>query len=145
MCERRSVCGHVLLVVCLSEDRALTMIGTSQNSLALHDALSVSVGAVPHSPEVYDDPMAFDPGRFLGDGGLCGNVTDIAGRPAYQGKGLGRKIMENLMAWAETELPASTYISLIADVPANKVYEKFGFKETAPRSVGMARRAGTYA
>ena len=32
----------------------------------------------------------------------------------------------------ETELPASAYVSLIADVPANRLYEQFGFKETAP-------------
>lgn len=98
-----------------------------------------------HSVMIFDDAEPIGMGRLIGDGGLFVQVTDIAVLPAYQGQGLGRKIMENLMAWAEAELPASTYISLIADVPANKVYEKFGFKETAPRSVGMARRAGTYA
>ncbi|MFN7125708.1 MAG: GNAT family N-acetyltransferase, partial [Allorhizobium sp.] len=37
-------------------------------------------------------------------------------------------------------LPKSAYVSLIADVPANRLYSQFGFDETAPRSVGMARR-----
>jgi hypothetical protein len=30
-------------------------------------------------------------------------------------------------------------------VPANRLYEKFGFKETAPRSLGMAYRVSTSA
>ena len=34
---------------------------------------------------------------------------------------------------------------LIGDVPANRLYEKFGFKETAPRSLGMAYRVSTSA
>lgn len=45
------------------------------------------------------------------------------------------------MAHAEEKLDPSAYISLIADVPANRLYEKFGFRETAPRALGMARRA----
>lgn len=30
-----------------------------------------------------------------------------------------------------------TYVSLIADYPADKLYEKFGFKTTEPKSGGM--------
>ncbi len=97
-----------------------------------------------HAVMVFDGEKPIGMGRLVGDGGLFVQVTDIAVLPAYQGKGLGRMIMESLMVWAELELPDSTYMSLIADVPANKLYEKFGFYETAPRSVGMARRVGTY-
>ena len=50
--------------------------------------------------------------------------------------------MSALTDYIANNLPASAYVSLIADVPANKLYEKFGFKETAPRSLAMARRAG---
>ena len=48
--------------------------------------------------------------------------------------------MKELMEFVTSHLPVSAYVSLIADVPANRLYEKFGFVETAPRSVGMARR-----
>ena len=34
------------------------------------------------------------------------------------------------------------YVNLLADVPANRIYEKFGFRETAPKTVGMAKRNG---
>lgn len=79
-------------------------------------------------------------GRLIGDGGCFFQVVDIAVEPTHQGQGLGKSIMNAIMHYVNTELPASAYVSLIADVPANKLYEKFGFKETAPRSLGMAFR-----
>jgi ribosomal protein S18 acetylase RimI-like enzyme len=80
-------------------------------------------------------------GRLIGDGGCFFQIVDIAVTPSDQGQGLGKTIMGELMEFVTTRLPASAYVSLIADVPANKLYEKFGFVETAPRSLGMARRA----
>ena len=79
-------------------------------------------------------------GRIIGDGGCFFQVTDIAIMPEYQGKGLGKMIMAALTGYIESQLPKTAYISLIADVPANRLYQQFGFTETAPRSVGMARK-----
>ncbi|WP_421869892.1 GNAT family N-acetyltransferase [Pararhizobium sp.] len=79
-------------------------------------------------------------GRIIGDGGCFFQVTDIAIMPEHQGKGLGKMIMAALTGYIESQLPKTAYISLIADVPANRLYQQFGFAETAPRSVGMARK-----
>jgi hypothetical protein len=49
--------------------------------------------------------------------------------------------MTELTRYIADNLPRSAYVSLIADVPANRLYEQFGFVETAPRSVGMAMTA----
>ncbi|WP_374636861.1 GNAT family N-acetyltransferase [Paracoccus sp. (in: a-proteobacteria)] len=81
-------------------------------------------------------------GRLIGDGGCFFQIVDIAVDPSCQGRGLGKVIMGALMAFVTEQLPESAYVSLIADVPANRLYEQFGFAETAPRSLGMARRAG---
>lgn len=78
-------------------------------------------------------------GRIIGDGGCFFQVTDIAIEPAHQGRGLAKWIMQALTDFIKT-LPKSAYVSLIADVPANRLYAQFGFDETAPRSVGMARQ-----
>ena len=78
-------------------------------------------------------------GRVIGDGGCFFQVTDIAIEPAHQGRGLAKWIMQALTDFIDT-LPKSAYVSLIADVPANRLYAQFGFEETAPRSVGMARK-----
>jgi GNAT superfamily N-acetyltransferase len=78
-------------------------------------------------------------GRIIGDGGCFFQVTDIAILPAHQGRGLAKLIMTALSDFIAT-LPKTAYVSLIADVPAHRLYAQFGFDETAPRSVGMARR-----
>ena len=79
-------------------------------------------------------------GRIVGDGGLFFQIVDVAVDPDHQGRGLGFSIMSILMEYLEEYAPTSAYVSLLADVPANRLYEKFGFRETAPKSVGMATR-----
>ena len=86
------------------------------------------------------ESKAIGMGRLIGDGGCFFQVVDIAVDPEHQGRGLGKAIMAALMEHVTTALPASAYVSLIADVPANRLYDKFGFAETAPRSLGMAYR-----
>ncbi|THV23153.1 GNAT family N-acetyltransferase [Peteryoungia ipomoeae] len=78
-------------------------------------------------------------GRIIGDGGCFFQVTDIAILPAHQGRGLAKWIMQALTDYINEALPKTAYVSLIADVPANRLYQQFGFAETAPRSVGMSR------
>ncbi len=87
---------------------------------------------------VFHGGQAVGMGRLIGDGGCFFQVTDIAVLPDHQGRGLGKMIMDTIMVYVNSELPKTAYVSLIADVPANKLYEKVGFKETAPRSVGMS-------
>ncbi|WP_245825313.1 GNAT family N-acetyltransferase [Pseudomonas asturiensis] len=77
-------------------------------------------------------------GRVIGDGGCCFQVVDIAVIPEHQGKGLGKKIMAEIMKYIEANVPESGYVSLIADGQAQDLYAQFGFIHTAPRSVGMA-------
>lgn len=83
-----------------------------------------------------DGPELVGMARLIGDGGGFAQVTDVAIHPRLQRQGWGGKIMEHLMDWADRELPAGCYISLIADPGAERLYEKHGFKTR----VGMARR-----
>jgi ribosomal protein S18 acetylase RimI-like enzyme len=79
-------------------------------------------------------------GRIIGDGGCFFQITDMAVEPAHQGKGLGKAIMQALVEHLRANAPPSAYVSLIADGPAKHLYEQFGFKDTAPASIGMALR-----
>lgn len=76
-------------------------------------------------------------GRIVGDGALNFEIVDIAVDPEHQGKGLGRKIMEALVAWLDVHAFKGSYVSLVADVP--ELYAKFGFESVRPESEGMAR------
>ncbi|WP_027711445.1 GNAT family N-acetyltransferase [Dickeya chrysanthemi] len=75
-------------------------------------------------------------GRIVGDGALNFEIVDVAVIPSHQGKGLGRKIIEFLISWLESNAYEGAYITLIADEP--KFYEKFGFKLVTPESEGMS-------
>lgn len=79
-------------------------------------------------------------GRIVGDGGCFFQITDIAVDPDHQGQGLGKRIMTALMDHVRSALPASAYVSLMADTPADELYLKFGFRHSAPGTVGMVYR-----
>lgn len=87
-----------------------------------------------------DGDTAIGMGRIIGDGGCHYQIVDMAVLPAWQGRGLGQRIMERLCAWIAANVPDTGYISLIADDDARHLYAKYGFHETAPASVGMAMK-----
>jgi len=79
-------------------------------------------------------------GRVVGDGGLFLFVVDIAVAPAWQRRGLGRRIMQALMEQVHARAFSYTQVGLIADGPAHLLYEQFGFRPVAPESQGMSLR-----
>jgi GNAT superfamily N-acetyltransferase len=91
-----------------------------------------------YSVMVFDGDRAVGMGRVVGDGGCFFQVVDIAVMPDHQGQGLGKQIMSAIAAWLQREVPASGYVSLIADGQAHQLYAQYGFQPTAPASIGMA-------
>ena len=77
-------------------------------------------------------------GRLLGDGGWYFHVVDMAVLPAHQRRGLGDRILTALLAHIRATAPDGAYVNLLADPPGRRLYERHGFDETAPGSVGMA-------
>lgn len=90
--------------------------------------------------QVLHDATPVGMGRVIGDGGCFFQVVDIAVLKEHQGQGLGKRIMGEILKYIETQVPASGYVSLIADGQAQDLYAQFGFVHTAPGSVGMAYR-----
>lgn len=77
-------------------------------------------------------------GRVIGDGGCFFQIVDIAIEPEHRGKGYAKRIMSALMDYLKEKAPQSAYVSLVADLPADKLYAQYGFEPVAPRSIGMA-------
>ncbi|KAJ5852732.1 uncharacterized protein N7529_012117 [Penicillium soppii] len=63
----------------------------------------------------------------------------MAVHPEHQKRGLGDAIVKELLRKIKQEAPqdGKPYISLLADGPGRRLYEKNGFVETAPSSIGM--------
>ena len=84
------------------------------------------------------DGRAVAMARVVGDG-LNYEIVDVAVEPAHQGRGLGKRVMAALMERLRTIAPAEAYVSLIADGEAHRLYAQYGFRPTAPASIGMAQ------
>lgn len=89
-----------------------------------------------------EDGKIIGMGRVVGDGALVIHIVDIVVVPEYQGKGYGRLIIEEIMNFIDRTVPDTAYVNLLADVPADKLYAKFGFEETGPKTIGMAIKKG---
>lgn len=75
-------------------------------------------------------------GRVLGDGGWYFHLADIATDPAHQRRGLGRAVIEDLIARIDAEAPPHPYITLLGDPPGQSLYRSLGFVDSTP-SLGM--------
>ena len=81
-------------------------------------------------------------GRVIGDGGWYFHVIDMAVLPGHQRRGLGDAILGALLDRIRAQAPPGAYVSLLADPPGRRLYQRHGFTETAPGSVGMAQLLG---
>ncbi|MEC0170075.1 GNAT family N-acetyltransferase [Paenibacillus graminis] len=88
---------------------------------------------------LYEEGALVGMGRVVGDGGCFFQVTDIAVKPSCQGRGLGKIIMREIRSFLDT-VPDRSYISLIADGEAARLYAQYGFEPVMPASQGMFLR-----
>jgi ribosomal protein S18 acetylase RimI-like enzyme len=71
-----------------------------------------------------DDGRLVGAGRVLADGRDCAYLCDVAVHPDYQGRGLGREIIERLLARCRTHRKIILY-----SVPGKEgFYERLGFR-----------------
>lgn len=96
-------------------------------------SIEAAIKGLPHAcfnVTLYENDMLIGMGRVIGDGGTVFQIVDIAVKDIYQGLGHGMAIMHEIMKYIESVAEEGTYVSLIADYPADQLYEKFGFKST---------------
>ena len=66
-------------------------------------------------------------GRVVGDGAMFFYLQDIAVHPAAQGRGIGRRLVERLLARVRAEAPGPALVGLFATEPARPLYASLGF------------------
>jgi len=112
--------------------RLRSVAGMRERSL---DAAKAGIGDECAVVTIRKDGDLVGMGRIVGDGATVFQIVDVAVAPEHQGRGLGRRVMDELVSWLETNAPPSAFINLIASEPA--FYERFGFESCAPELVGM--------
>lgn len=76
-------------------------------------------------------------GRVVGDSKLCFYIQDVIVKPSYQGKGIGRKIMEHSMDYISANACENSFIALLSAKGKEGFYAKFGFKNRPDEQYGM--------
>lgn len=76
-------------------------------------------------------------GRVIGDGGWYFHIADMAVLPEHQRRGIGDVVLDWLIDRITKHAPPQPYITLLADEPGRRLYERKGFVPTAPHSIGM--------
>jgi ribosomal protein S18 acetylase RimI-like enzyme len=77
-------------------------------------------------------------GRVVGDGGKFFYIQDLAVRPEYQGRGIGRQIVCRLMSAIEIMAPGSPFIGVFATPEAIPLYRTLGLDGAFGSLTGMA-------
>ena len=88
---------------------------------------------------VYEDDELIGLGRIVGDGGVTFVVSDIMVDKKFQRRGIANRIMEMIDQWFDENTHESSFITLLAKVPADKLYRKHHFCYLDENRVGMIR------
>jgi GNAT superfamily N-acetyltransferase len=76
-------------------------------------------------------------GRVVGDGGLYFYLQDLIVHPDFQARGLGKRLMRELMDYVDSHAKSGAFVGLMAARGLESYYEAFGFKARDPKAPGM--------
>lgn len=104
------------------------------------DAAPVSLRHSLYHVVALHDGAIVGMGRIVGDGAIYFYLQDIAVRPEHQRRGLGTRIMDQLVAYLRAHAPEQAFIGLFAAADAMPLYARYGFA-AHPALTGMFRVA----
>ena len=84
----------------------------------------------------YDGSNAIGMARLIGDGVLNAYIQDVVIAPDYQGQGVGKAVIMNLISDMKNSLPPSCTIGLLAAVGQEGFYSSFSFITRPDRDYG---------
>lgn len=92
---------------------------------------------------VYDGDKIVAMARMIGDFGLCWYIKDVIVRPEYQGRGIGRMLMTELLGFIRKSGIPGTEIAVELCAMPDKMpfYERFGFHANEAQRMRLFCRA----
>ncbi len=103
------------------------------------EGVRIGLGNSLFAVSIYHDRTLVGMGRITGDGGASFQIVDVVVKPSYRRQGMAREIMDHLMKYLSLNTYPGSYVSLIADEPADRLYQEFGFNYSIPTSHAMIR------
>lgn len=88
---------------------------------------------------IHED-MVIGMARIVGDGGFLHFIQDVIVNPGFQGKGVGKALVEKCLEKIKASVPSdvSVLVTSLADKGQEKFYEKFGFRARPNEFEGAA-------
>lgn len=92
---------------------------------------------------LYDGGKPIAMARMIGDMGMCYYIKDVVVRPEYQKKGLGRLLINELLAFVKSNGVSGTeiFVELCAMPDKIPFYEKLGFTSNEAQRLKMFCKA----
>lgn len=88
---------------------------------------------------IFDNERIIGMGRIIGDGAIYFYIQDLIVLPEYQGKGIGKLIMDHIEAYLNKQTNNNSFIGLMAAPGVKGFYHKYGYLERSPNGPGMYR------
>lgn len=101
------------------------------------EAVTISIEHSLFSVLIKNDEKLIGMGRIIGDGGVYFYIQDVVVHPDYQGQGIGKLIMNNLLNYLVQNAPQKAFVGLFASEGNEKFYQAFDFNNYAPQMTGM--------
>lgn len=74
--------------------------------------------------------------RIFGDSGFMFLIADMIVLPEFQGKGIGKRIMEEIISYLKKSYSGYKSVTLFAAKGKEGFYENLGFKKRVPNGLG---------
>ena len=93
---------------------------------------------------IYDGEKLVGMARMIGDLGLCYYIKDVIVLPEYQGRGIGRMLMNALLGFIrENGVPGTEIAAELCAMPDKMpFYAQFGFEANEAQRMRIMLRAG---
>ena len=66
--------------------------------------------------------------RIVGDGAIFFEIVDVAVRAEFQGQGVGRRLMRDVMTWLGENAHPTAFVTLQANAGSAPFYRSLGFQ-----------------
>lgn len=93
----------------------------------------------------FNEEKAIGMGRVIGDG-IYYIIVDVVVVPEFQGKGIGTKIINEIISYITENIPKDSRVSvqLISEKGKEPFYEKIGFKKIPNENCGSGMKKVIY-
>lgn len=114
-------------------------VNAGMNSTKPHSEVKKALVGTLFLVSVYEENELIGLGRIVGDGGVAFIVCDIMVDKRFQRRGIANKMMKIIDQWFDENTHESSFITLLAKVPADRLYRKYHFDYIGEDRVGMIR------